>query len=160
MHRYEKMRLAAIRKDAATLGIKGQDRYFRSIALLDAARKKRCMAVIRKGRIPIYAGDYIYAYYPSTGKVVWMVHSINTKIGENALVSKQNGRSFTLLNEKGEQVSAARIIFAAVHGEIPEEHDVYCVNGDNSDLTILNLRSHYDNGKSKMREWNKTMREM
>lgn len=128
--------------------------------MLDAARLKRCKSVIAKGRIPIYAGDYIYAYYPSTGKVIWMKHVINTKIGENAIVAKQNGRSFTLLNEKGEQVSAARMIFAAVHGEIPEEHDVYCVNGDNSDFSILNLRSHYDNGKAKMREWNKTMREL
>ena len=142
----EKARLAEIMKELEGLkdNPEGYHKATMAHSKAERYRMKRCKSAIAKRFLPIEIGSNVIRYYPSTGKLEWAVHPNLEKMGENpAHIRKDGTRYFSLPSSS--IISAARLIHSVVHGEIPPDHEVYCVNNDPSDLRILNLRMRKTN---------------
>lgn len=164
VHPKEKARLAAQRRRMTSLYGEARKEYLHHIGQLEQHREKRCRSAVAKGSILINLSNRTYEYFPSTGEVLWAASALAMhKVGSSALALHKNGYAI-LYDANSNAVPATRMIHEAVHGPIEEGHEVYCVNGDNKDLRIRNLRSHHDGGRGATakatRAYNKLLKEL
>lgn len=138
----EKTRLADRAKVLASLSHnpEARQRASQAFAQQDQMRLRACRSAIGKGVIPILMPERVIEYLPSTGEFRWAIHPDPARIGTSPLNVSKDGTRYISRSDKKGTVSAARLAHEAVHGPIPEHHGVYCVNGDQGDLSILNLR--------------------
>lgn len=138
----EKARLKAMHDHIAQYSFdpEAMKRVALSYSQLEQAYLRRCQSALGKGEVAVSMGTRMLIYVPAKGDLVWLVHPSIEKQGHDATITRKDGVRI-IYGEDGKGVPAARVAYAAVHGSIPENHEVYCVNNDPSDLTVRNLRS-------------------
>ena len=109
--------------------------------LLEKAYEERNRRAMSDGVTRVMSvGTYSVEYTPRTGEFHWVLHSDSKRMFQDALSTVRNGTR-VIYGEGGKAYSAARIAYQAVHGEIPEDHMVYCVDKNPANLKPNNLRS-------------------
>jgi hypothetical protein len=137
----EKARMADIMRELSRFepGSTARKNVAISYAQIDRLRLKRIRSAIGKKIIPIPLNERVIEYHPATGKMVWGLHPAPERIGFDATNARRDGTRY-LTGADGKTITAARMAHEAIHGPIPEDHEVYCVNGDHDDLSAANLR--------------------
>ena len=107
----------------------------------EAAHLTRCRAAIGKRLVPIAFDGSILEYDPVEGTLVFAGIAAGYKLGESAIRVRKDGTRYLHLRDGG-TTTATRVIHEAIHGPIPDDHGVYCVDNDPGNLTITNLRTY------------------
>lgn len=148
----EKRRLAAIMKaisrysDDTEEHRAARNRIQQKYLQEDILRERNCRSAISKRCVPIAFENNILEYYPSTGELLYAGVTAGYKEGMSATKVRKDGVHYLHLRDGG-TVATARVIHEAIHGPIPDDHGVYCVDNDPGNLTIRNLRTYRMNRK-------------
>jgi len=94
---------------------------------------------VEQDRITVMLEGMPFIYTPSTGKIIWR-YNMKYSIEHDAVRwSRGKPKGYVIDPPSRQPILAARFAYSAVHGDIPEYHEAYCLDGDDANLRISNL---------------------